>query len=408
MPPRWQPGSTPIAGEPDEAARCLDAADRGLADRRRTTAKRYRRTRLARPRGHRCGEPRRDAQGRQEAALEHLPADDPWRPYALLLQGRRVACCSRTPASPTVLFDWRPTPPSNSARPRPGRSPHRARPLADARGDHARADACLARIARAGDPLDRFARTPSPWPHRPEGSCATAAGRRLAARSRRAAPGCPGLSEALPWLAVQTRLELAGAMGDAPRSRRCAYAARRSRRIFAVHPKLGTPLPAARLARGRARRDAVRGSGGTVRLTAAELRLLPLLATHLSFREIGAHFFLSRHTVKTQAISAYRKLGRVEQERGGATCRAARSDRDDDGVPHPPWSRADDVRTAAPSPRPISRDASEGTPGGTRTRGNGCHRSPRRSSPRPRSARARSPKPTSSTGSGRLRARPSR
>jgi LuxR family maltose regulon positive regulatory protein len=49
--------------------------------------------------------------------------------------------------------------------------------------------------------------------------------------------------------------------------------------------------------------------GRTVRLTGAELRLLPLLATHLSFREIGSHFFLSRHTVKTQAISAYRKLG---------------------------------------------------------------------------------------------------
>ena len=46
-----------------------------------------------------------------------------------------------------------------------------------------------------------------------------------------------------------------------------------------------------------------------LRLTAAELRLLPLLATHLSFREIGARYHLSRHTIKTQAISAYRKLG---------------------------------------------------------------------------------------------------
>ena len=34
-----------------------------------------------------------------------------------------------------------------------------------------------------------------------------------------------------------------------------------------------------------------------------------MLATHLSFREIGARFFLSRNTVKTQAISVYRKLG---------------------------------------------------------------------------------------------------
>jgi LuxR family maltose regulon positive regulatory protein len=44
-------------------------------------------------------------------------------------------------------------------------------------------------------------------------------------------------------------------------------------------------------------------------LTAAELRLLPLLTTHLSFREIAEQLYVSRNTVKTQAISAYRKLG---------------------------------------------------------------------------------------------------
>ena len=44
-------------------------------------------------------------------------------------------------------------------------------------------------------------------------------------------------------------------------------------------------------------------------LTTAELRLLPFLATHLSFREIGETLFVSRNTVKTQAISVYRKLG---------------------------------------------------------------------------------------------------
>jgi DNA-binding CsgD family transcriptional regulator len=43
-------------------------------------------------------------------------------------------------------------------------------------------------------------------------------------------------------------------------------------------------------------------------LTPAELRLLPLLATHLSFREIGERLCISRNTVKTEAISAYRKL----------------------------------------------------------------------------------------------------
>jgi len=44
-------------------------------------------------------------------------------------------------------------------------------------------------------------------------------------------------------------------------------------------------------------------------LTAAELRLLPLLTTHLTFPEIGDRLFVSRNTVKTQAISIYRKLG---------------------------------------------------------------------------------------------------
>jgi LuxR family transcriptional regulator, maltose regulon positive regulatory protein len=38
-------------------------------------------------------------------------------------------------------------------------------------------------------------------------------------------------------------------------------------------------------------------------------RVLPLLATHLSFPEIGALLFLSPNTVKSQAISLYRKLG---------------------------------------------------------------------------------------------------
>ena len=43
-------------------------------------------------------------------------------------------------------------------------------------------------------------------------------------------------------------------------------------------------------------------------LTAAEMRLLPFLTTHLSFREIGERLYLSRNTIKTQAISVYRKL----------------------------------------------------------------------------------------------------
>ena len=46
-----------------------------------------------------------------------------------------------------------------------------------------------------------------------------------------------------------------------------------------------------------------------VMLTAAELRLLPFLATQLSFREIAEQLFVSIHTVRAQVTSIYRKLG---------------------------------------------------------------------------------------------------
>jgi LuxR family maltose regulon positive regulatory protein len=48
---------------------------------------------------------------------------------------------------------------------------------------------------------------------------------------------------------------------------------------------------------------------GASALTTAELRLLPLLPTHLSFPEIAERLFVSRHTVKSQVQSVYRKLG---------------------------------------------------------------------------------------------------
>ena len=43
-------------------------------------------------------------------------------------------------------------------------------------------------------------------------------------------------------------------------------------------------------------------------LTGAELRLLPYLATYLTFPEIASRLFISRNTVKTEAVSIYRKL----------------------------------------------------------------------------------------------------
>ena len=119
----------------------------------------------------------------------------------------------------------------------------------------------------------------------------------------------PLLTDALPWLAVQTRLELSRTYlalrdGDAARTLLSeALGILRRRPGLGVLSEQAWELQAEVDALcAAAERD---GSG----LTRAELRLLPLLATHLSFREIGSRLHVSRNTVKTQAISVYRKLG---------------------------------------------------------------------------------------------------
>ena len=48
---------------------------------------------------------------------------------------------------------------------------------------------------------------------------------------------------------------------------------------------------------------------GTRPLTAAELKLLPRLATHLSLQEIADELVIGRETAKSQATAIYRKLG---------------------------------------------------------------------------------------------------
>jgi LuxR family maltose regulon positive regulatory protein len=60
---------------------------------------------------------------------------------------------------------------------------------------------------------------------------------------------------------------------------------------------------------------------GASALTAAELRLLPMLSTHLSFPEIAEEMFLSRHTIKSEAMSLYRKLGASSRSQAVARSR---------------------------------------------------------------------------------------
>ena len=60
----------------------------------------------------------------------------------------------------------------------------------------------------------------------------------------------------------------------------------------------------------RALREPVDAEGwGSSSLTTAEIRVLQYLPTHLTLVEIADRSFVSRNTIKTQAISIYRKLG---------------------------------------------------------------------------------------------------
>ena len=74
-------------------------------------------------------------------------------------------------------------------------------------------------------------------------------------------------------------------------------------------PGLGTLVSQAKVLQDRLAEETGSNLPGASALTTAELRLLPLLATHLSFPQIGEEVFLSRNTIKSQAVSIYRKLG---------------------------------------------------------------------------------------------------
>jgi LuxR family transcriptional regulator, maltose regulon positive regulatory protein len=131
----------------------------------------------------------------------------------------------------------------------------------------------------------------------------------------------PLLTYALPHLAVQARIELAHihlALADVAGARTLM---RETDEILKRRPGLGTLACEARALRARLSGTRGPAAPGASALTAAELRVLPLLATHLSFPEIGREMVLSQHTVKSQAMSIYRKLGATSRGQAVALAR---------------------------------------------------------------------------------------
>jgi len=117
----------------------------------------------------------------------------------------------------------------------------------------------------------------------------------------------PLLTWFMPHLAVQVRLELVRhrlACADPVEAR---VILREIDQLLRRVSALGVLSEQVAELRGQA--ETMRTfSGDAALLTAAEQRVLSLLCTHLSIGEIAERQFVSRATVKTQAISIYRKL----------------------------------------------------------------------------------------------------
>jgi LuxR family maltose regulon positive regulatory protein len=117
----------------------------------------------------------------------------------------------------------------------------------------------------------------------------------------------PRLTHTLPHLSAQARLELSRAylaLADAGGARTML---READALLRRRPELGTLPAQVEEVRGSLAAIHARAPGAST-LTMAELRLIPFLSTHLSFREIGERLHVSPHTVKSQAMAVYRKL----------------------------------------------------------------------------------------------------
>ena len=119
----------------------------------------------------------------------------------------------------------------------------------------------------------------------------------------------PRLTRALPWYAVQSSLELARARMALLDTVGARALLREAESILVQHPELGVLVSLADEVRAQLDDLELNRARQSSMLTAAELRLVPLLTTRLTFREIGERLHISRTTVKTQAIAVYRKLG---------------------------------------------------------------------------------------------------
>jgi LuxR family transcriptional regulator, maltose regulon positive regulatory protein len=119
----------------------------------------------------------------------------------------------------------------------------------------------------------------------------------------------PILNHGIPWLTVQVGLELTRAHLALAETGPARTILSETERVLELRPDMGSLVEDARELHERVAATGGPDGAWAMSLTGAELRLLPFLATHLMFPEIASRLFISRNTVKSEAVSIYRKLG---------------------------------------------------------------------------------------------------
>jgi LuxR family transcriptional regulator, maltose regulon positive regulatory protein len=133
----------------------------------------------------------------------------------------------------------------------------------------------------------------------------------------------PTIGRAMPWLAVESRIQLIHAHIQSLDASGARILLREIREIQRHVGDLGRLDEQVEDLDGFIAKAPGLAMGASA-LSTAELRVLPYLQTHLSFREIGERLFISHNTVKTHSISIYRKLG--ASSRSDAVTRARELD----------------------------------------------------------------------------------
>ena len=245
-----------------------------------------------------------------EMAVSLLPADSTWSPTARILLGVAIAIEGRRRsadvelAAATELASAADSSPTHAAIGFVFRAA-----LAMDRGDWTVAEA-LARQARTialdGEVAEGAA-----------GMAVDAMSARIAARrgalhqatadAVRAQRLRANVGHAVPWLAIRARLDLTWALLALADPTAADTVLGEAEEVVGRDPALGVLVEEIEELRGHLERS-IEGPAGASMLTLAELRLLPILATHRSLPEIAAQLGRSSNTIKTQAKSIYRKL----------------------------------------------------------------------------------------------------